>query len=327
MSSAEGARGRCRPRSCCRWSRPACAPATAARRSSAPRPPGRSRRRPAAGPRGDRHVGAAAGGDRRDLGLGVELVGADAVGPHAGGVDDVVGADDELAAGLRVAHGDVRPVPLPVAPSSVTSQPVGADRAEALRLAQHGEHEPGVVGLAVVEEVAAGGTARRIAGSSATTSSPEMTRWRAGLQSTSCRRSRASARRALRRPRRRGVAITSYMFSPIPTSRSGRAPSNAGTHERQRPDQVRRQLDHQLALEQRLAHQAEVEVLQVAQAAVDELRRAAAGARGEVGLLDQRHAVAARGRVERHPGAGDPAADHQHVEVLGRPGPRGRARG
>jgi hypothetical protein len=40
---------------------------------------------------------------------------------------------------------------------------------------------------------------------------------------------------------------------------------------------VRREPDHELALEQRLAHEAEVEVLQVAQAAVDELARPARG--------------------------------------------------
>ena len=48
-----------------------------------------------------------------------------------------------------------------------------------------------------------------------------------------------------------------------------------GDDERQRVDQVRRERDHELALEQRLAHEPEVEVLQVAQAAVDELARAA----------------------------------------------------
>ena len=56
-------------------------------------------------------------------------------------------------------------------------------------------------------------------------------------------------------------------------------PSKLGHEQRQRLDQVRRQLDQQRALEQRLAHQAEVEVLEVAQAAVDQLRRAAGGAR------------------------------------------------
>ena len=83
---------------------------------------------------------------------------------------------------------------------------------------------------------------------------------------------------------------------------------------------MRRERDHQLALEQRLAHEPEVEVLQVAQAPVDELARAAGGSRGEVGALEQRHAVAARGRVQRHAGAGDAAADDDHVELVLREG-------
>ena len=56
--------------------------------------------------------------------------------------------------------------------------------------------------------------------------------------------------------------------------------------ERRRVDEVRREPDQQLALEQRLADQAEVEVLQVAEAAVDHLRGAARGAPREVVALD-----------------------------------------
>jgi hypothetical protein len=80
--------------------------------------------------------------------------------------------------------------------------------------------------------------------------------------------------------------------------------------------QVRRQVHEQRALEQRLAHQPEVEALEVAQAAVDELRRAARRAGRIVLALDESHAVAARRRVERDARAGDPAADHDHVEAV-----------
>ena len=95
------------------------------------------------------------------------------------------------------------------------------------------------------------------------------------------------------------------MFSPSPIRRSGRAPSKAGTISGSGAHQVRRERGVDLALEQRLAHQPEVEVLQVAQAAVDELARARRGAGGEVGPLHQRDRVAARGGVERDAGAGD----------------------
>ena len=81
---------------------------------------------------------------------------------------------------------------------------------------------------------------------------------------------------------------------------------------------MRRQVDVDLALQQRLAHEPEVEVLQVAQAAVDELGRARRRPAREVGALDQRDRVPARGGVQRDAGAGDPAADHEHVERLGR---------
>jgi hypothetical protein len=90
-----------------------------------------------------------------------------------------------------------------------------------------------------------------------------------------------------------------------------------GGHEKgRRVDQVRRQLHHQLALQQRLADQPEVEVPQVAEAAVDHLRGAAGGPLGIIAALQQRHRVAARGGVEGDPGAGDAAADHDHLEAL-----------
>ena len=85
---------------------------------------------------------------------------------------------------------------------------------------------------------------------------------------------------------------------------------------RQGTDEVRRKGHHQLALEQRLAHEAEVEVLQVAQASVHELARAAGGPRGKIRALEQSHAVAARGGVQRHSRPRDTAADDHYVELL-----------
>ena len=72
-----------------------------------------------------------------------------------------------------------------------------------------------------------------------------------------------------------------------------------------------------LALAERLVHEADVAVLQVAQAAVDELRALRRRAAGEVVPLDERGAQPAAGGIEGHPGAGDAAADHEHVERLG----------
>ena len=88
--------------------------------------------------------------------------------------------------------------------------------------------------------------------------------------------------------------------------------------ERRGVDEVRRQrLDEQAPLVQRLADEREIELLEVAQAAVDELAGAAGGAGREVALLHQRDGEPPAGRVQGDAAAGDAAADHQHVEVLG----------
>ncbi len=143
--------------------------------------------------------------DDRHLGLVVQLGGPQPVGPDAGRVDDVGGADLELVAALDVAQARADRAPA-VLEQLDRLEPVRDDRAEALGLGQHGQHEPGVVGLAVVEEVAAG---RRAVGERGqqlgSPPAPEITRWRAGLQSGSSRtRRRPSGER-----RSRSTAITS----------------------------------------------------------------------------------------------------------------------
>ena len=136
-----------------------------------------------------------------------------------------------------------------------------------------------------------------------------------GAASDPSPRSAVSRRRSRRPLPTRVVAITSYMFSPIPIRRFFWLVAQARHQKRRRIDEMRRQLDHELALEQRLADQPEVEVLEVSKTSMDHLRRAARGARRPVGALDDRHRVAARGGVERHAGAGDAAADHDDVEL------------
>ena len=87
--------------------------------------------------------------------------------------------------------------------------------------------------------------------------------------------------------------------------------------ERHRPHQVRRQpVEQQPALLERLADQAEVEHLEVAQPAVDQLAAAAAGAAGQVALLQQAGAEPAGHRVERDARADDTAADDEDVELV-----------
>ncbi len=78
---------------------------------------------------------------------------------------------------------------------------------------------------------------------------------------------------------------------------------------------MRRDPPEHVALGRRLAHQADVALLEVADAAVDQLRAAAARAGPEVVALDQRHAEAAEGGVACHARPGDAAADNQQLEL------------
>ena len=168
---------------------------------------------------------------------------AQLVGPHAGRVDDVRGAHVEALAALDVerAHAVRASVALE---QSGDVDAVGADRAEALGLAEHRQHEPHVVGLAVVEQVAAGRLARGerrqqlehlLAGDHAVA---------LGAPGLGCRRGSPAAPRSARalgtlraarafdrRERRRRGRPTSRRRGSArrPTRRSGRAPSNAGT--------------------------------------------------------------------------------------------------
>src|SRR5262249_5096337 len=84
-----------------------------------------------------------------------------------------------------------------------------------------------------------------------------------------------------------------------------------GTHE------VRGEALQGLLLAKGLAHQLEVEELEIAQAAVDELGGLRGGAGGEVALLEERHGRSAEGEIAGYAGAGHAAADHDGVEARG----------
>src|SRR5262249_48141258 len=66
--------------------------------------------------------------------------------------------------------------------------------------------------------------------------------------------------------------------------------------EGERPHEVRRELPKDLALAERLLDQMELEALEIPQAAVDQLARAARGLEGEVVLFDQAHRPAVQRR-------------------------------
>ena len=80
---------------------------------------------------------------------------------------------------------------------------------------------------------------------------------------------------------------------------------------------MRRVAAQPLALVERLVDEADVALLEVAQAAVDELGALRRRAAGEVVGLDEGRAQAPGGGVEGDAGAGDAAADDEHVERLG----------
>ena len=63
-------------------------------------------------------------------------------------------------------------------------------------------------------------------------------------------------------------------------------------HETHRPDDVRRVLPQNLALHQRFAHQPELVIFEIAQAAMDELGRTGRGAAGEIVHLGEENRIA-----------------------------------
>ena len=193
-------------------------------------------------------------------------------------------------------------------------------RAVAFGLAEHGQHQPHVVGLAVVEEVGVVRVARGerrdqpqhlvvVDRAMAVRGPPLLVL--AGLRAVFI------PFLALLPAAAAGAGGRHHVVHVQPEADLAVPPllAERGDQERGRVDEVRRQVDEQLALQQRLAHQSQVEVLQVTEAAVDHLRGAARGADGVVVALQQGDRVAARGGVQGHPGAGDAAADHDDLEV------------
>ena len=120
----------------------------------------------------------------------------------------------------------------------------------------------------------------------------------------------------------RAPPVRSYAHIAVPRTRA----SLRGTGSRRRVSTGRRKgstrpggarsLTQPLAFGECFVDEPEVALLQVAQAAVDHLRRLRRRARREVVPLDEAHPQAARGGVERDAAPGDPTADDQHVERL-----------
>jgi len=76
---------------------------------------------------------------------------------------------------------------------------------------------------------------------------------------------------------------------------------------------MRRGPQQDLAFGERFGHQAELELLEIPKAPVDELAARRAGSRAEIIALHQQHLQPASGGVARDARAVDPAADYQEV--------------
>ncbi len=81
--------------------------------------------------------------------------------------------------------------------------------------------------------------------------------------------------------------------------------------------QMRGDAPQDLPLRGRLAHQGDIPLGEVAQAAVDHLGAAAAGPAGPVAGFEEGHPEAAQGRIPRDPRPGDAPADDRDVKALG----------
>jgi hypothetical protein len=86
---------------------------------------------------------------------------------------------------------------------------------------------------------------------------------------------------------------------------------------------VRSLAEQALSFAHGLAHQIKFAVLQIAQASVDDSRRAAGDPGGEVVLLDQKSAFPGAGAFAGHGDAINSTANHHDVEVLALQGSSG----
>ena len=228
-------------------------------------------------------------GERR---RGRVLEGANAVDPRAGRVHDRARLDGERLARQAVAH-------------------LGA--AHATRDLPERDH------LRVVRDHTAGGGCRPHVGET----EPPVVRERVDVDAAAAQPLEPEIRDALQRTRGRQQAA-----EPVAGERrverepEPERPRPVGAvpvereQERQPPDEVRRDgLEERAALAMSLAHELDVTQAEVAQPAVDQLRRRARGRPAEVAAVDERDREACLRRLVRDPGADDAASDHEEVEA------------
>ena len=216
----------------------------------------------------------------------------DLVDPRPGGVDDRARADLEGLAGQGVAHVGDRP-----ALEADELDPVDDDGAGIGRAAQVRQAEAGVVGLGVGIEP----------GSAKAVEPQRRDELRRGRGRDHAPALGDGARQARVRPER-----AADRDAPV------RAAAVDRQHEVERPHEVRRDdAAERMHLGKRLTNEAEMAEAQIAQPAVNELRRRARRARREVVALDEGDPEPMSGGDLGDARPDDPAADDEQVERLG----------
>ena len=96
--------------------------------------------------------------------------------------------------------------------------------------------------------------------------------------------------------------------------KAGRSPFIVRQDEARRPDDMRRDAKQHFPFSQRLPHEAEFVIFEIAQPAMNELARRRRCRAGKIALLAEHHRKAAPGGVARDPGAIDAAADDEEID-------------
>ena len=91
-------------------------------------------------------------------------------------------------------------------------------------------------------------------------------------------------------------------------------PAVVRDHEGERADERGRGLEEDGAFAERFAHKPELGGFQIADSAVDQLRRAAARAGSEIARLEHEHRQTAKRSIARHGRTVNPTTHHQNVE-------------
>ena len=218
----------------------------------------------------------------------------DLVRPDPGRVDHLAGRDLEGAVCLEVVQPDARhDAVLLDEPDHLDGRETSAPREAAVRTQLEGV--PGVVDLGVVERERADEVVGLDAGRQAAYGASRQV---AVPGNGTCATQRVVEQQA--------SADVSALPHPVAQR----------VDELDRFHQVRAELlEHQAPLVQRLPDEPEVELLEIAQPAVDEFARPARRARCPVAHLDEGHRETARRGVQCGSGTGDATTDHEHVVV------------